>query len=219
MQLACDKHKGFTLEQLAQRFGGEVVGDGTYSIHSLAPLDRAQPQQLSFLANPKYLAQLEATRAGAVLITCADLLKVKNRSACSFLVTPNPYAYFARVAQCFAAASIPQALPGIHASAVIDPSARVAATASIGPQVVIEANAVIGERARLDAHAYIGRGVTIGDDVHLFAQVTVYHGCTLGPRVLVHAGAVIGADGFGFCSRFLTAILESGSKFHKPALS
>src|ERR1700744_6097646 len=90
----------FTLEQLAQQFGGEIVGDGACCIRGLAPLESAQPQQLSFLANPKYLAQLEVTHAGAVLITRADLLKVKNRGACSFLVTSNPYAYFARVAQC-----------------------------------------------------------------------------------------------------------------------
>lgn len=192
----------FTLEQLAQQFGGEIVGDSACCIRGLAPLESAQPQHLSFLANPKYLVQLEATQAGAVLITPADLLKVKPRGACSFLVTPNPYAYFARVAQCFVAAQQLLAASGIHPSAVIDPSARIAASASIGPHVVIEANAVLGARARLEAHVYIGHGVTIGDDAHLSAQVTVYHGCTLGARTRIHAGAVIGADGFGFAPDF-----------------
>ncbi|MFP4904664.1 LpxD N-terminal domain-containing protein, partial [Paraburkholderia sp. BR14261] len=65
----------FTLEDIVGRFGGEVVGDATQRVSSLAPLDQAGPQQLAFLANPKYLAQVETTRAGAVLISPGDLEK------------------------------------------------------------------------------------------------------------------------------------------------
>jgi hypothetical protein len=33
----------FTLEDIVQRFGGEVVGDGSHRVGSLAPLDQAGP--------------------------------------------------------------------------------------------------------------------------------------------------------------------------------
>ena len=62
----------FTLEDIVQQFGGEVVGDRSHRVGSLAPLDQAGPNQLAFLANPKYLSQVETTRAGAVLISADD---------------------------------------------------------------------------------------------------------------------------------------------------
>ncbi len=192
-----------TLGELVKRFGGEVVGDGAHAVGSLAPLDKAGPAQLAFLANQKYLPQVETTRAGAVLISPADLDKVTNRAGSNFIVTPNPYAYFARVAQAFIDLATPKAKPGVHPSAYIDPDAKVAASAVIGPHVTVEAGAVVGERVKLDAGVVVGRGVTLGDDVHLYPNVTVYHGCKLGARVIVHAGAVIGADGFGFAPDFV----------------
>jgi UDP-3-O-[3-hydroxymyristoyl] glucosamine N-acyltransferase len=66
----------FTLEDIVQQFGGEVVGDRSHRVSSLAPLDQAGPNQLAFLANPKYLSQVETTRAGAVLINADDLAKL-----------------------------------------------------------------------------------------------------------------------------------------------
>ena len=192
-----------TLQQIAQRFGGEVVGDAALKVAGLAPLDQAQPHQLAFLANPKYLSQVETTRAGAVLISPADLAKLGSRDARSFIVTPNPYAYFARVAQWFIDLAAPKAPAGVHPSAVIDPSAQIAASAVIGPHVVIEAGAVIGEEVRIDAQVTIGRGAQIGEGSHLYPRVTIYHGCKIGPRAIVQAGAVIGSDGFGFAPDFV----------------
>ncbi|MGN8135316.1 UDP-3-O-(3-hydroxymyristoyl)glucosamine N-acyltransferase [Paraburkholderia sp. 22099] len=193
----------FTLEDIVQRFGGEVVGEGSQRVGSLAPLDQAGPDQLAFLANPKYLSQVETTRAGAVLINADDLAKLASRDARNFIVTPNPYAYFARVAQTFIDLASPKAVPGVHPSATIDPSAQIAASAVIGPHVTVEAGAVIGENVRLDANVVIGCGTRIGAGSHLYPNVSVYHGCTLGERVIVHAGAVIGSDGFGFAPDFV----------------
>jgi UDP-3-O-[3-hydroxymyristoyl] glucosamine N-acyltransferase len=198
----------FTLEDIVQRFGGEVVGEGSQRVGSLAPLDQAGPDQLAFLANPKYLSQVETTRAGAVLINADDLAKLTSREdhahgARNFIVTPNPYAYFARVAQTFIDMAAPKAVPGVHPSATIDRSAQIAPSAVIGPHVTVEAGAVIGENVRLDANVVIGRNTRIGAGSHLYPNVAVYYGCKLGERVIVHAGAVIGSDGFGFAPDFV----------------
>jgi UDP-3-O-[3-hydroxymyristoyl] glucosamine N-acyltransferase len=191
-----------TLEQLVQRFGGEVVGDRTHQVGSLAPLDQAGERQLAFLANPKYLSQVESTRAGAVLIAPADLEKLGSREGRNFIVTPNPYAYFARVAQMFIDLAAPKVPAGVHPSAVIDPAAQIAASAVIGPHVVVEAGAVVGESVRLDANVVVGRGTTIGAGAHLYPNVAVYHGCKIGERAIIQSGAVIGSDGFGFAPDF-----------------
>ena len=118
-----------TLGEIAQRFGGSVVGDAALRVGGLAPLDQARSDQLAFLANPKYLSQVEATQAGAVLIAPADLAKLASREGRNFIVTPNPYAYFARVAQMFIDLAAPKAAAGVHPSAVVDPGAQVAASA------------------------------------------------------------------------------------------
>ncbi|WP_144146484.1 UDP-3-O-(3-hydroxymyristoyl)glucosamine N-acyltransferase [Paraburkholderia sp. BCC1884] len=193
----------FTLEDIVQRFGGEVVGNGSQRVGSLAPLDQAGPDQLAFLANPKYLSQVETTRAGAVLINADDLAKLASRENHNFIVTPNPYAYFARVAQTFIDLAAPKVAAGVHPSATVDPSAQVAGSAVIGPHVTVEAGAVIGENVRLDANVVIGRGTRIGAGSHLYPNVAVYYGCRIGERVIVHAGAVIGSDGFGFAPDFV----------------
>ncbi len=198
----------FTLEEIVRRFGGEVVGDPTHRVGSLAPLDQAGPDQLAFLANPKYLSQVETTRAGAVLVNAEDMAKLASREsrlhgARNFIVTPNPYAYFARIAQTFIDLAAPKTAPGVHPSATIDPSAKIAASAVIGPHVTVEAGAVIGENVRLDANVVIGRGTQIGEGSHLYPNVIVYHGCNIGPRAIIQAGAVIGSDGFGFAPDFV----------------
>ncbi|RKP54662.1 UDP-3-O-(3-hydroxymyristoyl)glucosamine N-acyltransferase [Pararobbsia silviterrae] len=196
----------FTLEQLTARFGGRIEGDPAREVGGLAPLDQAGPGHLAFLANPKYLPQVETTRAAAVLITEEALAELKGRGDAlaerAFVVTPNPYAYFARVAQVFVAAAAPRVSAGIHPSASVDPSARVAETATIGPFVVVEAGAVIGEHVRIDAHVFIGRGTAIGEGSRIYPNVTIYHGCALEARVIVQSGAVIGSDGFGFAPDF-----------------
>ena len=193
----------FTLEEIVRQFGGEIVGNAAQRVVSLAPLDKAGPQQLAFLANPKYLSQVETTGAGAVLINADDIAKLASREGRNFIVTPNPYAYFARVAQAFIDLATPKAEPGVHASAHVDPTAQIAATAVIGPNVTVEAGAAIGERVRLDANVFIGRGTTVGAGSHLYPGVTIYHGCRIGERAIIHSGAVIGSDGFGFAPDFV----------------
>jgi len=215
-----------TVQHLVERFGGVLQGDGSLAIRGLAPLDSAKADQLAFLANPKYLPQVPASRAGAVLISPADLTRLTAEEVAAgaegesvvagtgsragapitWIVTPNPYAYFARVAQLFISAGEPSPAVRVHASAVVDPSARVAASALIGPHAIIEAGAEIGERVRIDAHAVIGPGVKIGDDTRIYPHVSIYHDCILGDRVIVHAGAVIGADGFGFAPDFADTV-------------
>ena len=192
-----------TLGEIAQRFGGSIVGDAALRVGGLAPLDQARSDQLAFLANPKYLSRVEATQAGAILISPADLEKLASREGRNFIVTPNPYAYFARVAQMFIDLAAPKAAAGVHPSAVIDPGAQVAASAVIGPHAVVEAGAIVGEGVRLDANVMIGRGTQVGEGAHLYPNVTVYHGCKIGARAIIHAGAVIGSDGFGFAPDFV----------------
>ncbi len=181
----------YSLAALAERFGLELRGDGRRLITGVATLATATPEQLSFLANPHYRAQLAASRAGAVVLRADDAEHCVSAS----LIASDPYVAFAKIAALFDPA--PAAVPGVHPSAIVDAGARVAASASIGPLCVIEAGAVIEEGVAIGPQCLIGAGCTVGAQSRLVARVTLVTRVTLGKRVLVHPGAVIGADGFG----------------------
>jgi UDP-3-O-[3-hydroxymyristoyl] glucosamine N-acyltransferase len=181
----------YTVAELAQRFGLAFHGDGARRISGAGTLATAQPDQLSFLSNSKYAAQLKATRAGVVV------LREENVGDCptAALVASDPYVAYAKIAALFE--RLPAAPRGIHPSAVVATSARISASASIGPHCVIDDGAVIEDGAVLGPHCIIGPDCTVGAQSRLVARVTLVMRVTLGKRVLLHPGAVIGSDGFG----------------------
>jgi len=183
---------GYTLGALAVRFGLELEGDPDVELRSVASLREAGPGALSFLANPRYRRFLGSTRASAVVLDAAAAADCPTAA----LITSNPYAAFARIAQLlYPTAAV---TPGLHPTASIDPTAEVAADACIGAQAVVEAGAIIGARAQVGPASVVMRGARVGADTRLTSRVTLYPGVSIGERCVLHAGAVIGADGFGF---------------------
>ncbi|MCB1569967.1 MAG: UDP-3-O-(3-hydroxymyristoyl)glucosamine N-acyltransferase, partial [Xanthomonadales bacterium] len=163
-------------------------------IRGVSTLASAGPDQLGFLANPRYRSQLATTAAGAVIVGPQDAGEIDGRKTPA-LVADEPYVAFARVASLFESRSAPAA--GIHSSAVVAESAHVSAAASIGPLCVVEEGAVIEDGAVIGPQCCIGPECRVGAQSRLSARVVLVDRVRLGRRVIVHAGAVIGADGFG----------------------
>lgn len=185
-----------TLQDLVRELGGEAVGEVAEPLTGVGAMESASTSQITFLANPKYRTRLADSKAGAVILSPAD----RDATTLPRIITKNPYAYFARVAQRF---SPPREYSqGVHASAVVHPGARVAASASIAEFVSVGTGAVIGEGVRIGPGCHIGEGADIGAGTRLAARVTVNEGCRIGARCIVHSGVVIGADGFGFAPDF-----------------
>jgi len=166
------------LASIIAALGGDLHGDGALLVTGLAPLEVATPHDISFLSNPRYQSQLQASQAGCVIVAPAMRDAAIARGAC--IVTDQPYLYFARLTQLWKRARDPLPLAGVHPSAVVDDQAVVHPSASIGPLCVVE------------------RGARIGADTVLKSRVTVGEGCVVGERCILHPGVVIGADGFGF---------------------
>ena len=183
--------KGYRIDELARRFGLEAHGDSTRVIRGVAPLARAEGEQLAFLANPRYASELAHTQAGVVVLRAEHA----EASPVPALIAKDPYLAYARIATLFE--DMPAPVPGIHPSAVIAPEARIDATANVGPGCVIEADATVEAGATLGPHCVIGPGCTVGAQSRLGARVTLVTRVVLGKRVLIHPGAVLGADGFG----------------------
>ena len=181
-----------SLGELAVRFGCELRGDPDIPVTGVATLGNAGPGTLAFLANPRYRTQLEATRAAAVVLAPADA------AACprAMLVSPNPYATYARIA----ALLHPPApvVPGVHPAAFVDASARIDPLAEVCAGAVIGARAEVGPRCYVGPHCVLAGDVRLGEDVRLVARVTLGPGVRVGARSVLQPGVVVGADGFGF---------------------
>ncbi|HZT39784.1 MAG TPA: acyl-ACP--UDP-N-acetylglucosamine O-acyltransferase [Bryobacteraceae bacterium] len=61
----------------------------------------------------------------------------------------------------------------VHASAIVDPAARVAESAEIGPFCIVGPGVEIGERTRLMAHVYVEGPTRIGEDNLFYPYSTV----------------------------------------------
>ncbi len=181
----------FTTEELANRLGCQLAGDPALGITGVAGMEQAGPDQLTFLANPKYGVKAKKTRAGAMLVQ----EPIANLNL-TFLISKNPYHDFARALGFFYQPPAPPA--SIHPTAVVSPSATIGPNASIGAYAVIGDGVTIGANAVIHPHVVIYPGVTIGDDFLAHAHAVVREYCTIGHRVILQNGVIIGGDGYGF---------------------
>lgn len=184
----------FTVADIAARFDLEVHGDAALVVRGVGTLASARADQISFLANTRYRSHLATSTAGAVVVRRGESIEAGGRPAV-LLVAADPYVAFARIAALFEQAAA--AASGIHPSAVVSYSARIAATAWIGPLCVVEEGAVVEDGAVLGAQCHIGPGCVVGAHSRLGPRVTLVTRVRLGQRVIIHSGAVLGADGFG----------------------
>ncbi len=181
----------FTLSQLATELGVACKGDGELVITGVAPLDTASEGDISFLSNPKYLAQLDTTRASAVIVAPGV-----EREGLALLVGDNPYYIFARALTLFNPPAHPSR--GVSPGAFISQEAFVSDSATVMAGATIETGATVGDNCVVYPGAYIGADVSVGRDCLLYPNVTVREGCILGERVILQPGCVIGSDGFGY---------------------
>jgi UDP-3-O-[3-hydroxymyristoyl] glucosamine N-acyltransferase len=174
-------------------------------INAVAGIEDAAPGQLTFVSNPKYNAAARTTKASAVIVT-----ESFPAIPTGMLRSKNPYLAWAKAIELFYQS--PRYPAGIHATAVVHPTAKLGRNAHIGPYVVIDEDAVIGDNAVLLAHVVIYRGVTTGNNFFAHAHAVVREFCHVGDNVVLQNGVVIGCDGFGFAKDETAA---DGRRWHK----
>jgi UDP-3-O-[3-hydroxymyristoyl] glucosamine N-acyltransferase len=182
-----------TLQEIAAMSGGELHGDGQQEIRGAASLAEATEGEISFFANPKYGAQLRSTRAAAVFVP-SDFAEPFSTPQ---IRVANPAKAFEQIVLKFAPPPIVYS-PGVHRSAVVDPTAKIGDRVSIQPLAVIAPGVQIGDDTIIGAGTYIGHETIIGPNCMIYSRVTIRERAKIGARVIIHSGAVIGADGFGF---------------------
>ncbi len=183
-----------TVAEVARLAEGEVRGDPDVVVRGARPLEEAGPDDLSFVAEPRYYPYIEASRAAAVLVARGSDAPLPERMAAVWV--DDPRRALARILPALYPDEPPPA--GVHPTAVVAGDAEVAATASVAPYAVIGAGSRVGPGARIGAHAVLGRGCAVGADAVVHAHATLHDGTVVGDRSVIHSGVRLGGDGFGF---------------------
>ncbi len=184
-----------TAAEIATALNGSVVGDGAVEVTGINSLNEAQPGDISFLANPKYVPALATTKASVVLVAA----QMPEASKMVQIVVGSPDFAFAQVMM-FYGPKPTQLKPGIHPTAVIGEGVHLGQFVAIGPHAVIGDRVTIGDGSVIHAQVAVCEDAVIGSGCVLFPQVVVREACRLGDRVILHPGVVVGSDGFGYAT-------------------
>ena len=88
------KRKSFRLDAIVKRFGGELIGDAGIRISQIATLESAQPSDITFVSQARFISRLKQSRASAVILAP----DARGATTMPRIVCANPYAYYAKVA-------------------------------------------------------------------------------------------------------------------------
>jgi UDP-3-O-[3-hydroxymyristoyl] glucosamine N-acyltransferase len=183
-----------TAADIAAAAGGELRGDPAPRVANIAPLHRAGPSDLTFLAAARYAPLLADRRPGVLLVT--PELATTPGSPQSVIIVEKPVEVLLGILPRLY--TLPRSAPGIHQTVSLGRGVRLGKNVTVGPYAVIGDGASVGDDTVIDAHVVIGAGVSVGEKCHLFPGVTLYPGSTLGSRVIAHSGVRIGGDGYGY---------------------
>lgn len=182
------------VSEIAALLDAELEGGADLEITGAAPLDRAGESDLSIVASPRYLEYVEPSRAGLLLVSAE--LRDRVTVTRPRIVVENVHASLVRLLPELYPEPRPE--PGVHETAVVDPSAQLGTGVSVGPLVVVGPGARIGNGAVLAAHVVVSEQCVVGNEVRLYPHVVLYRRTRIGDRSIVHAGSRLGVDGFGY---------------------
>ena len=181
-----------TSGDLVKKLGGELIGDTNILINSVASLESANKNSVSFFNNSKYLSLLKNTKAALVILDRES----SGHYAGARIVADNPYLYFAKISRLLNPIKILK--KEIHKSAIIHSTCKLGSDIYIGPNVIIEENVSIANGVTIHGGVIIESDNVIGDNSIIHPNVVLKTNTIIGKNCTIYAGAVIGSDGFGY---------------------
>ncbi|MDF2577928.1 MAG: lpxD [Chlamydiales bacterium] len=184
-----------TLAELAAMTDSKLQGPSEYVITGIDELSSATANEVSFLANPRYIKAMQTSEAGAIFIAPENAVGLDR----NLLITANPSAAFQKAIEIFCHLDKKKShFEGIHPSAVIDSSVKLGKNVTIYPYAVIDQGVNIEDESIIGMGVFVGAGSQIGKNCTIHAHVTIREGTIIGNRVIIQPGAVIGSCGFGY---------------------
>lgn len=185
----------FKAEEIARFVKGEIIGDPSVAVSSVAKIEEGKSGSLAFLSNPKYEPYLYDSGASVILVN-KDFVPRREFKA-TLIIVDDSYQAFASLMELYAQ-SRAIVKSGIEQPSFIHETAVLGEGSYFGAFAYADSNVTIGKRVKIFPHVYIGSNTVIGDDTTIYSGVKIYDDTRIGARCIIHSGAVIGADGFGF---------------------
>jgi len=182
--------------ELAAKLGGALEGEDA-EIVACAGLEEARAGDLSFCKDPKHVKLVAETKASAVLLPPDWTLG----APCAVIRVEDPNHACMAAAKLFAPPQ-PVRAPGVHPSAIVDPTAKLGKDVHVGAFTIVEKGAVVGDGAVIEAQTFIGENCVVGEGSHIYPQVTLREGTKIGRGVILHCGVRLGGDGYGYNTTF-----------------
>lgn len=180
------------IHEIAMLIGGKVHSTVDVKVNAvcMSPL-KAREGEVAFLFDPKIVAQLDKCAASIVILPSGT----KCERPCIYV--DRPLLAIQKVLQFFQPKRyFPE--PGVHPTALVDPSCELGKDVAIGPYVVIGPKTKIGDRTRIMAHCVIGGEVQIGENCLIYPSCLIADYVKIGNKVIMQQGAVLGSDGFAY---------------------
>lgn len=188
----------YTFDEIVQLVRPSKIQGTTEEMEftGIASLAKANRGDISFLGNLKYKAEVFASKASLILVPNSYI--GSPRAGQVFLMVENPSRALDMLLRDILNKVRPPLTPGIHPTAIIDPTAQVSPEAYVGPLCNIGAHSVIGPRVNLVAQVFVGQHVTIGEDTTIRPHCTLLDDTEIGKRCFLDPGVVLGSEGFGY---------------------
>jgi UDP-3-O-[3-hydroxymyristoyl] glucosamine N-acyltransferase len=186
-----------SVTEIAERTGGTVEGNASLRVRGLSTVDAAADGDATLISDAKVAQGWAACGARVALVSAGIDVPGHDGALRALVRVTDAYHAMIKLLAAFAPAPDVPAV-GIHASACIDPAARIGEGCRIGPHVSVGAGTTVGAGCTLHAGARIYGSVTMGDGCTVHSNAVVRERTVLGRGVTINAGAIIGSDGFGY---------------------
>ncbi len=191
----------YSVEALAKKVNGTVIGDGSVNITDAASLDVAGEGQICFAIN-EYAAYVPQAKASAVIVE-----KEIPQAPMPLIIVDNAKKAFIEVLNLLRPPV--EWEKGIHETALIGKNVTLGKDVTIGAYCMVCDNVTLGDGVILHPYTYVGHNTTVGENSVFYVGSVVHENCQIGKRVILRAHAVIGGEGFGFAT-------ENGVHTHIP---
>ncbi|MGR3713611.1 MAG: UDP-3-O-(3-hydroxymyristoyl)glucosamine N-acyltransferase [Shimia sp.] len=183
-----------TVQSIAQALDAEAFGNVDLVVDRVEEPARAGPNDLALLTNPKFADGLSQGQARAALLWPGADWKALGLEA-AIVANRGRFAMSGLTAMMDLGQHYPT---GVHASAVIDPTAEIGADVHIGAFAIVGPRAKVGAGTVLGPYCHIGADSKIGADSYLRDHVSIGARVTIGDRFRAQPGVRIGSDGMSF---------------------
>ena len=190
-----------TIAQLAKRLKADLIlnenressiNNRVSRIESVAPVEVAEENEVTFITNDKHKTALGQSRAGVVIVS-AHLDGLDKPQ----LVVKNVNAALIDALNIFAP-KLKAVTAGIDPTAKLGHDVKIAKGVSLGAGVIIDDGVEIGQNCVIAGGCKIGQNSKLGKNCRLDSNVVIYHNCRIGNNVIIQANSTVGSTGFGY---------------------